>query len=69
MLSQLCRKTGDPLRDIALETNDTVVQWIASAGDFPEPLERLTQLASRKQKEQNAIFGEVLPAGLILEEG
>lgn len=69
MLSQLCRKTGDPLRDIALETSDTVVQWIASAGDYPEPLERLTQPASRKQKEQNALFGEALPAGLILEEG
>ena len=69
MLSQLCRKTGDPLRDIALETSDTVVQWIASAGDFPEPLERLAQPASRKQKEQNAIFGEALPAGLILEDG
>jgi hypothetical protein len=69
MLSQLCRKTGDPLRDIALETSDTVVQWIATAGDFPEPLERLTQPASRKQKEQNALFGEALPAGLILEEG
>ncbi len=69
MLSQLGRKTGDPLRDIAMETSDAMVQWIASAGDFPEPLTRLTQPASRKQKEQNAVFGEALPAGLILEEG
>ena len=69
MLSQLGRKTGDPLRDIAPETSDAIVAWIASAGDFPEPLTRLTQPASRKQKEQNAIFGEALPAGLILEEG
>jgi hypothetical protein len=69
MLSQLGRKTGDPLRDIARETNDAIVEWILSAGDFPEPLTRLTQPASRKQKEQNAIFGEALPAGLILEGG
>ncbi len=69
MLSQVGRKTGDPLRDIARETNDAIVQWILSAGDFPEPLTRLTQPASRKQKEQNAIFGEALPAGLILEGG
>jgi hypothetical protein len=69
MLSHLGRKTGDPLRDIALETYDAIVQWIASAGDFPEPLARLTQPVSRKQKEQDAIFGESLPAGLILEEG
>ena len=69
MLSQLGQKTGDPLRDIALETRDAIVQWISSAGDFPESLARLTQPASRKQKERNAIFGEALPAGLILEEG
>jgi hypothetical protein len=69
MLSHLGRKTGDPLRDIALETCDAIVQWIASAGDFPEPLTRLTQPASRQQKEQDAIFGESLPAGLILDEG
>ena len=69
MLSQLCRKTGDPLRDIAPETIDQVVQWIASAGDFPEPLTRITRQSQRKQKEKNAIFGEALPAGLIIEEG
>jgi hypothetical protein len=68
MLSQLCRKTGDPLRDIAPEPREKIVHWIASTGDFPEPLARITQHASRKQKEQNAIFGEMLPAGLILED-
>ena len=68
MLSQLCRKTGDPLRDLAPETSDNIVDWIASAGDYPEPLARITQHASRKQKERNAIFGETLPAGLVLED-
>ena len=68
MLSQLCRKTGDPLCDLALETRHKIVDWIASAGDYPEPLARITRHASRKQKERDAIFGETLPAGLILEE-
>jgi molecular chaperone DnaK (HSP70) len=67
LLSQLCRKTGDPLRDIDAQTIDTVVQWIASAGDFADPLARITQPALRKQKERNAVFGEALPMGLILE--
>ena len=67
MLSQLCRKTGDPLRDIAPETCEAIVHWIESAGDFPAPLARITAPSPRKQKEQDAIFGEALPAGLILE--
>jgi molecular chaperone DnaK (HSP70) len=68
MLSQLCRKTGDPLRDILAETRDEVIHYIVSAGNFPEPLARITQQSSRKQKERNAVFGETLPAGLILKE-
>ena len=67
LLSQLCRKTGDPLRDIDAQTIDAVVQWIAAAGDFPDPLARITQPSLRKQNEKNAVFGEALPTGLILE--
>jgi hypothetical protein len=52
MLSQLCRKTGDPLD---------------AAGDFPEPLARIKQQSPRKRKERNTVFGEALPSGLILE--
>lgn len=69
MLSQLCRRTGDPLRDIGPETIEAVLQWMASVGDFPEPIKRITHPSPRKQKEKNAIFGETLPAGLILADG
>ncbi|MBC2713314.1 MAG: hsp70 family protein [Desulfosarcina sp.] len=68
MLSQLCRRTGDPLRDIAPETCGKAAQWIAAAGDFSEQMTRITRQSPRQQKEQNAIFGEALPAGLILED-
>lgn len=67
MLSQLCRKTGDPLRDIAAETSQTVAHWMAAAGDFTDPLKRITRPSPRKEREKNAIFGEALPGGLILE--
>ena len=68
MLSQLCRKTGDPLRDITPEICSKAAGWIDGAGDFPEQLARVTRPSPRKQKEQDTIFGETLPAGLILED-
>ncbi len=68
MLSQLCRKTGDPLRDITPEICSKAAGWIDAAGDFPEQLARVTRPSPRKQKEQDTIFGEALPAGLILED-
>jgi molecular chaperone DnaK (HSP70) len=67
LLSQLCRNTGDPLRDIAPELRDRVARWMASAGDFSDPLQRLTRPSPRAQKETNTVFGETLPAGLILD--
>jgi len=66
MLSQLCRKTGDPLRDIDDRTRDRVVGWIESAGDFPEVKARITTRSIRQQQEKNTVFGESLPAGLVL---
>lgn len=67
MLSQLCRKTGDPLRDIDEDTRGSVVGWIESAGDFPEALARIATQSIRQQQERNTVFGESLPAGLILD--
>lgn len=67
MLSQLCRKTGDPLRDIPPEVVDKTVEWIDAAGGFSEQLARIKQQSPRKRKERNTVFGESLPSGLILE--
>jgi hypothetical protein len=68
MVSQLCRKTGDPLRDIVPETQTRVRQWIDSMGEFPEQIARISQPSARKQREKNAVFGESLPSGLIMED-
>ena len=67
MLSQLCRKTGDPLRDIDDDTRDKVMGWIESAGEFPEALGRITTRSIRQQQEKNTVFGESLPTGLVLD--
>lgn len=68
MLSQLARQTGDPLRDLASEPRRRVVEWIRSAGAFPDPLHRVSCVSPPEFKERNAIFGEDLPAGLILTD-
>ena len=66
MLAQLCRKTGDPLRDVDASTRQRVAQWIAASGDFPEAQSRIAEPSRRRREESNAVFGESLPAGLIL---
>lgn len=67
-LAQLCRMTGDPLRDIASEARREAIAWISAAGRFPEPLQTITRISPPEPNERNAIFGETLPAGLILAE-
>jgi molecular chaperone DnaK (HSP70) len=69
MLSHLCRCTGDPLRDVDAQIRDRVTDWIASAGRYPDALARLDRPSGRSQKETDAVFGEALPAGLILTSG
>ncbi|BBO66965.1 heat-shock protein [Desulfosarcina alkanivorans] len=68
MLSQLCRKTGDPLRDIPVTISGQAAGWMDAAGDFPDQVARITRQSARKQKERNTIFGESLPAGLVMED-
>ncbi len=67
MLAQLCGRTGDPVRDVDAATHRRVSDWISAAGSFPDFMERLNQPARRSRKETHAVFGEALPAGLILE--
>ena len=66
MVSQICRKTNDPLRDIDSALRDKVVPWMTASGDFSDQVNRIVAHSPRQQQEQNAVFGEALPAGLIL---
>ena len=45
---------------------DLLFQWIAASGDFPEAQSRIAEPSRRRREESNAVFGESLPAGLIL---
>jgi hypothetical protein len=66
-LVQLARRTGDRERDLPPEDRDRLSQWL---GLLPQG-ERLRQVVSQpeislEREEQQQIFGESLPPGLIL---
>lgn len=64
---QLARKTGDRARDVSPELAGKVEKWLEKAG-MPEKAGPLKAVATFEKQEENAIFGEALPAGLILRE-
>ena len=67
LFSQLCRRTADPVRDVDERTARRVVDWIDAAGEFPDAIDRILHPSARNRKETQAVFGETLPTGLILD--
>ncbi len=65
-LAQMGRRTGDRIRDIPQPLRERIVQRL-SAYDFAGPwIRMLTEITHMEKQEQNAVFGESLPAGLVL---
>jgi molecular chaperone DnaK (HSP70) len=65
-LSQMARKTGDRTRDL---DENLIIQVIAFMERFPDsdPYSQiLKQIVPIAKKEENTIFGESLPSGIIL---
>ncbi|RPJ79772.1 MAG: hypothetical protein EHJ94_07690, partial [Deltaproteobacteria bacterium] len=65
-LIQLARKTGDRARDIEPEILDQIAVWLSQYELFHSRLQPLKEVIPIKKKEQTDIFGESLPAGLVL---
>lgn len=65
-LSQLGRMTGDRMRDITPDTADRIVSWMTQNGCPASHIRRLKEVVPVAKQEENAIFGESLPAGMIL---
>ncbi len=66
-LVQLARKTGDRARDIEPGLIERIIEWIHEnelAGETP--LRYLKEVVPIAGKEQNAVFGESLPSGLVM---
>lgn len=66
-LIQLARATGDRGRDVPAEVREEVLAWLAPLPNAQRLRESLLDLESQRQREeQEWVFGEALPAGLIL---
>ncbi len=66
-LVQMARKTGDRARDIESELAGRVVQWLEQYG-MPDKTRPVREVVGLEKQEENAIFGEALPSGLILRD-
>ncbi|MCP4108817.1 MAG: hsp70 family protein [Desulfobacteraceae bacterium] len=65
-LAQLARKTGDRIRDIDSSVADKVVDWM-SQHEFPaSQVKVVKEVVAMEKQEENTIFGESLPSGLVL---
>jgi molecular chaperone DnaK (HSP70) len=69
-LAQMARRTGDRARDLEPAAIDKIVAWMtadAAAEElFTSHLPYLQQVVPLARQEESAIFGEALPAGLVL---
>lgn len=67
-IAQMARKTGDRARDIEDAMRTRVLDWLAEqqlADDVKRPVSEIVPLEAR---DQNAMFGESLPLGIILRD-
>lgn len=67
-LSQLARKTGDPSRDIEDSIAVRVVEWLNRHENFKPYARFVQEVVKVERQEENTMFGESLPDGLILHD-
>jgi molecular chaperone DnaK (HSP70) len=69
-LAQLARKTGDRARDLEPAVIAKIMTWMTADSQnqelFAPHLEYLQQVVPLARQEESTIFGETLPAGLVL---
>ncbi len=68
-IAQMARKTGDRARDLDDAMRTRVLAWMTErqlADDVKRPVSEIVPLEAR---DQNAMFGESLPQGIILRDG
>jgi len=67
-LAQLARLTGDHARDLNPEVIGMVMEWMQTKGGFNSEIRHLKEVVPLAAAEESMIFGESLPAGLVLHE-
>ena len=67
-LVQLARKTGDMTRDVDDAVVEEILTYVAN-NNLPEKLTRpVTEIVQITEADQSDLFGEALPAGIVLHE-
>ncbi len=67
-LAQLARQTGDRARDLDPDDRRRLLEWMEPQDALQPYMRCIAELVSIESREQSVIFGESLPAGLILQE-
>ena len=72
-LAQMARKTGDRARDLETMAIEKVMTWMAADARnkelFASQLQYLQKVVPLVRQEESTIFGEALPAGLVMHSG
>ena len=69
-LSQMARKTGDRTRDLEPSVMNNIIEWMSDQPKqerfIQDHVKYLHDVISMASQEENAIFGEALPVGIVL---
>ena len=65
-IAQLARKTGDRMRDLDSSIIDVIIDWMNQYDILAPNIKFLKDVVPMAKSEENAIFGETLPSGLVL---
>ncbi len=68
-LAQMARRTGDRTRDVDELVVRRIIQWMGQDNYFSPHRRYLEKIVPIDRQEESAIFGESLPAGLVLGIG
>ena len=66
IVAQLARKTGDRSRDLDDKVQAAVLDWMAQNDVSEEHQRRVREIVPLAHQDQDAMFGESLPQGIIL---
>jgi len=65
-IAQLARKTGDRIRDLDSSIVDVIIDWMNQYDILCPHIKYLEDVVPMAKSDENAIFGETLPSGLVL---
>ncbi len=68
ILVQLARKTGDRTRDLGQQVIERLLDWLSQQTGMAEQKRYLQEVIPIARQEERTLYGESLPAGLVLRE-